>query len=239
MVWACDKIGQSNQSNTTGNSRRQAKKRWTEKEVDWQHRGVGRQNPSQSQAMAHNRHEWRELTRKSNMTRIYIASSAKKRSLEVADDAMGGGHEPCSGVCAEYKDNETADTDLLFGSQVELICEQMHFQCRPVSLSHSTCSMHVPRAGTTDSFCAECHPRKLSTVQATNAHHFVAEWLVGPSCSPQKSSCRTFSNGSPPESSSPKGLHASITTLRQFLLNSEKRNISGLHDTEPKHSRTP
>ena len=235
MVWACDKIGQSNQSKTTGNSRRQAKKSWTEKEVDWQHRGVGRQILRRVKPW-HTTGTSGESWRGSPSWRVYVASSAKQGRWKW--QMMLGGHEPCSDVCAEYKENETADTDLLFGSQVELISEQMHFQCRPVSLSHSTWSMHVPRAGKTDSFCAECHPRKLSTVQATNAHHFAAEWLVGPSCSPQKPSCRTFSNGSPPESSSPKGLHASITTLRQFILNSEKRNISGLHDTEPKHSRT-
>ena len=34
MVWALDQIGRSNQSNTTGNSRRQAKKGQAEKELD-------------------------------------------------------------------------------------------------------------------------------------------------------------------------------------------------------------
>ena len=43
MVWGRDKIGRPNQSDTTGNNRRQAKKRQTEKELDWQHRGVDRQ----------------------------------------------------------------------------------------------------------------------------------------------------------------------------------------------------
>ena len=34
MVWAPDKIGRPNQSDTTGNSRRPANKRYAEKEVD-------------------------------------------------------------------------------------------------------------------------------------------------------------------------------------------------------------
>ena len=43
MVSACDNIGRPNQSDTTGNSQRQAKKKQAEKEVGWQHRGVDRQ----------------------------------------------------------------------------------------------------------------------------------------------------------------------------------------------------
>ena len=34
MVWACDKIGRPNQSNTTGNNRRQSKKGQAEKELE-------------------------------------------------------------------------------------------------------------------------------------------------------------------------------------------------------------
>ena len=34
MVWACEKIGRPNQSNTTGNSRRQSKKGQAEKELE-------------------------------------------------------------------------------------------------------------------------------------------------------------------------------------------------------------
>ena len=43
MVRARDKIGRPNQSDITGNSRRQSKKRQAEKELDRQHRGVDRQ----------------------------------------------------------------------------------------------------------------------------------------------------------------------------------------------------
>ena len=43
MVWTRDKIVRPKQSDTTGNSRRQAKKGPAEKELDWQHRGEGEQ----------------------------------------------------------------------------------------------------------------------------------------------------------------------------------------------------
>ena len=43
MVRARDKIGRHNQSDITGNSRRQSKKGQAEKELDRQHRGVDRQ----------------------------------------------------------------------------------------------------------------------------------------------------------------------------------------------------
>ena len=42
MVWACDKTGRSNQSDTTGNSRRQSNKRQADKGLDSQHHGVDR-----------------------------------------------------------------------------------------------------------------------------------------------------------------------------------------------------
>ena len=43
MAWARDKIRRPNQTDTSGNSRRQARKGQAEEELEWQHRGVDRQ----------------------------------------------------------------------------------------------------------------------------------------------------------------------------------------------------
>ena len=74
MVWARDKIGRPIQSNTTGNSRRQSKKgrlkkSWSDNIAEWTGKSF-----AETQAMAHNRQEWRELTRKPIMTRPYGSS---------------------------------------------------------------------------------------------------------------------------------------------------------------------
>ena len=56
MVWTRDKIGRPNQSDTSGNSRRQSKKSWSDNIMEWTGKSF-----AETQAMTHNRHEWREL----------------------------------------------------------------------------------------------------------------------------------------------------------------------------------
>ncbi len=85
MVWAPDKIGRPNQSDTTGNSRRPAnnirgmpKKRWIDNIAE-------RTGKSFAQTSSHGTHrqEWRELTEKSIMTRGAMGPMQKTgRSVE-------------------------------------------------------------------------------------------------------------------------------------------------------------
>ena len=67
MEWARDKIRRPNQSDTSGENRRQPKKAQAKEEVgDNIVKWTGRSFP-ETQATAHNRQAWRELTRKSVM----------------------------------------------------------------------------------------------------------------------------------------------------------------------------
>ena len=63
------------QGTVEGSRRRgRPKKSWSDNIAEWTGKSFAERYPAETQAMAHNRQEWRELTRKSIMTRPYAVS---------------------------------------------------------------------------------------------------------------------------------------------------------------------